>query len=118
MVKKVDPERLNFRLEIGKSGTVGKLNPNTGESEKGFITTFTVWAGEWHLSFQQNLTLNGDESSNNAIFVVRHNLKIRRGMQIRRNQTQLFHIDNVDYDDGLPPDGFDLITCHEVNKHG
>ncbi|KZD96304.1 hypothetical protein FBR4_1546 [Lactiplantibacillus plantarum] len=35
-------------------------------------------------------------------------------MQLRRNHQDVYQIDDVAYDDGLPPDGFDLITCHKV----
>jgi hypothetical protein len=35
-------------------------------------------------------------------------------MQLRYNQSDVYQIDSIAFDDGIPPDGFDLITCHRV----
>lgn len=114
MTKAINPARMNFRLEFGTQAATGKVNPNTGNPITDFFPQFSLYAGEWSLSFQQRLALNGDTSQHNAVYFVRHNLKIATGMQLRRNHQDVYQIDDVAYDDGLPPDGFDLITCHKV----
>ncbi|MBJ7525554.1 head-tail adaptor protein [Lactobacillus sp. CRM56-2] len=91
MTKVINPARMNFRLEFGTQAATGKVNPNTGNPITDFVPQFSLYAGEWSLSFQQRLALNGDTSQQNV-----------------------YQIDDVAYDDGLPPDGFDLITCHKV----
>ncbi|KRN17775.1 hypothetical protein FD14_GL002497 [Secundilactobacillus similis DSM 23365 = JCM 2765] len=52
------------------------------------------------------------------VFFIRHNPAVNETLQIQRG-SDLYKIDSISADDGLPPDGFDLITCHRVvTKHG
>lgn len=119
MTKAINPSRMYLRLEFGTESATDVINQNTGEPIQGFVPQFTLWAGQWTLSLEQSLSLAGLAAKNVAVFFIRHNLEVEEGMLLRKDGKQVYQIDNVNFDDGLPPDGYDLITCHkwEVN-HG
>lgn len=118
MAKDVNPARMTFKLEFGKQKATNNINPNTGEAIKGFIPDFELWAGQWSLTTDQTISLAGAGIKNAAVFFVRHNISLNESMQVRRDKTTVYQIDSISFDDGLPPDGFDLITCHKlVNTH-
>ena len=112
MVKAINPSRMRLRLEFGYPTDTDQVNPNTGEAIQTFKPEFTRWAGKWSLSLEQSLTLAGDVAKDVRVFFVRHTSRILDGMQLRLNG-DVYKIDAITYDDGIPPDGFDLITCHK-----
>ena len=112
MAKGVNPARMRFRIAFGKMESSGKINPNTGETQEGFVPHFTKWAGKWTITQTQALTLAGANIRNAMVFFVRHDDKITSDFLIQRGD-KMYTIDSISYDDGLTPDGFDLITCHE-----
>ncbi|ANK60028.1 phage head closure protein [Loigolactobacillus backii] len=119
MAKAINPSRMYLRLEFGSETDTEKTNPNTGESIKGFVPQFTRWAGQWSLSLEQSLSLAGLEAKDVAVFFIRHNELVEDGMLLRKDGKQIYQVDNINFDDGLPPDGFDLITCHKWGvNHG
>lgn len=112
MVKNVNPSRLSFRIEFGQYEDTDQTNPNTGEAIKEFKASFSVYAGAWSLNTEQSLSLAGKGIRDGVIFVVRHNSEINSEMLVRKGD-QVYTIDTVASDDGLPPDGYDLVTCHK-----
>ncbi|WP_317760049.1 phage head closure protein [Liquorilactobacillus mali] len=116
MVKNLNPARMTFKIEVGSEQSTDKKNPNTGNSIKTFVTSFSVWAGKWTLSMNQTLTLAGSGIKDASVFFIRHNDALNGQTQLRLNDAEVYQIDSVSFDDGLPPDGFDLITCHKVVK--
>lgn len=51
------------------------------------------------------------------LFFVRHDRRVNSLFKIRRGKN-IYTIDNISYDDGIAPNGFDLITFHrEVVDH-
>lgn len=117
MVKAINPARLQFTLEFGKYEPTGQRNPNTGKVITEFNPHFQRWAGQFSLTETQAVTLAGTGIKDAIVFFVRHDASITSEYHVRK-QEQIYKIDNVAYDDGLPPDGFDLITCHrEVVNH-
>lgn len=119
MVKNLNPSRMRFRLTFCKDGQLtGEVNPNTGEQEKGLKPLFTRWGGKWTLTQTQALSLAGANIRDAMVFFVRHTDKVTSDLVIQWNG-QHYVIDSISYDDGIGPNGFDLITCHrEVTKHG
>ena len=114
MTKGINPARMTLRLEFGSMKPVGKVNPNTGEAEDEFVPAFSLWAGQWSLSMLQQMTLAGNGMKDNVVFFTRFNNFVKEGMHLRKDKQDVYFIDNVNVDDGLPPDGFNLITCHRV----
>lgn len=112
MAKGINPARMRFKLEFGKYEPSDNINPNTGESIDEFTPKFTKWSGQWTLSQTQQITLDGANIKNAIVFFIRHTNKVTSDYMIRRGG-KIYTIDSVAYDDGLTPDGFDLITCHE-----
>lgn len=118
MAKKINPSRMTFRIDFGHDADTGEVNPNTGTPIQQFSPDFSCWAGQWSLNVQQQLTIAGVGITNAVVFFIRHNPGVNETLQIQRG-TDLYKIDSIASDDGLPPDGFDLITCHRVvTKHG
>ncbi|KWT52404.1 hypothetical protein ABB39_01030 [Levilactobacillus brevis] len=118
MAKKINPSRMTFRIDFGHDADTGEVNPNTGTPIQQFSPDFSCWAGQWSLNVQQQLTIAGVGITNAVVFFIRHNPDVNETLQIQRG-TDLYKIDSIASDDGLPPDGFDLITCHRVvTKHG
>lgn len=118
MTKKINPSRMTFRIDFGHDADTGEVNPNTGTPIQQFSPDFSCWAGQWSLNVQQQLTIAGVGITNAVVFFIRHNPDVNETLQIQRG-TDLYKIDSIASDDGLPPDGFDLITCHRVvTKHG
>ncbi|ORJ54173.1 phage head-tail adapter protein [Levilactobacillus brevis] len=118
MAKKINPSRMTFRIDFGHDADTGEVNPNTGTPIQQFSPDFSCWAGQWSLNVQQQLTIAGVGITNEVVFFIRHNPDVNETLQIQRG-TDLYKIDSIASDDGLPPDGFDLITCHRVvTKHG
>lgn len=119
MAKNLNPSRMRFQLTFCKDGQpTGEINPNTGEPENGLKPLFTRWGGKWTLSQQQALTLAGANIRDAMVFFIRHTDKVTSDLVIEWND-QEYIIDSISYDDGIGPNGFDLITCHrEVTKHG
>lgn len=117
MAKKINPSRMTFRIDFGHDADTGEVNPNTGTPIQQFSPDFSCWAGQWSLNVQQQLTIAGVGITNAVVFFIRHNPDVNETLQIQRG-TDLYKIDSIASDDGLPPDGFDLITCHRVvTKH-
>lgn len=112
MAKGINPARMRFKLEFGKNEPTGKKNPNTGKAVKGFNPHFTKYAGLWTLNQTQQITLAGAGIKDAVVFFIRHSNKVNDEYLIRRGQN-IYTIDSISYDDGLTPDGFDLITCHK-----
>lgn len=114
VAKNINVSRMTFMLEFGNQVKTDAVNPNTGESIKKFNADFKLWAGTWSLTVEQKITLAGAGIKNAAVFFVRHNNSLDDSMQLRYNQSDVYQIDSIAFDDGIPPDGFDLITCHRV----
>lgn len=112
MAKHLNYERMRFKLEFGKNEPTGKINPNTGKAVKGFNPHFTKWAGLWTLTQSQQISLAGAGIKNATAFFIRHNDQVTSDFLIRK-AGKIYTIDSISYDDGLSPDGFDLITCHQ-----
>lgn len=112
MVKAINPSRMRLRLEFGNQVDTDAINQNTGEPIQRFEPAFSMWAGKWSLSLEQSLTLAGGVAKDVRVFFVRHTSRILDGMQLRLNG-DVYKIDAITFDDGIPPDGFDLITCHK-----
>lgn len=112
MTKHINYARMRFKLEFGKNEPTGKKNPNTGKAIKGFNPHFTKWAGLWTLTQNQQITLAGAGIKDAVVFFIRHNTQVTSDYLIRKG-SKIYTIDSISYDDGLAPDGFDLITCHE-----
>ena len=119
MAKNLNPSRMRFRLTFGKDNQpTGEINPNTGEQEVDFKPLFTRWAGKWTLTQSQALTLAGANIRDAMVFFIRHNEQVTSDLIIKHGPNT-YVIDSISYDDGLGPNGFDLITCHrEVTRHG
>lgn len=118
MAKGLSTARMRFRLEFGKEETTGKKNPNTGKAIKGFNPHFKRWAGLWTLTQTQAVNLAGADIKDAIVFFVRHTDKITSDLLIRY-KGNVYGIQSIAYDDGLSPDGFDLITCERyVVNHG
>lgn len=118
MVKNVNPSRLSFRIEFGQYENTEQQNPNTGEPIKDFKPSFSVYAGIWSMDTDQSLSLAGKGIKDAVIFVVRHNAALNTEMLVRKGEV-IYQIDTIASDDGLPPDGYDLVTCHKwVINHG
>ncbi|MFT8392394.1 MAG: phage head closure protein [Liquorilactobacillus ghanensis] len=118
MAKNINVSRMTFQLEFGSQQPTDETNPNTDEPITEFKADFSAWAGRWSLTTEQTLTLAGAGIKDAAVFFVRHNENLSESMQLRYNKTDVYQIDGIAFDDGLPPDGFDLITCHRVvNTH-
>ncbi|MCZ3844163.1 phage head closure protein [Lactobacillus mulieris] len=114
----IEIARMTFKLEFGSYTPSGETNPNTGENILEFAPQFKKWAGLWNLTQTEQLTLAGAGIKDAVVFFVRHDKNITSDLTIRRGE-KLYTIDNINYDDGLTADSFDLITCHhEVTKHG
>lgn len=116
MVKNLNPARIQIMLEFGKEVQNGKRNPNTGKAMKSYTTKFTKWAGQYTLTQSQAITLAGQSIRDAIVFFIRHDLKVTSDYLIKWGD-QIYKIDSIAYDDGLPPDGFDLITCHMEVSH-
>lgn len=118
MVKRVNPARMTFRLEFGRMEAGAKVNPNTGAKIKEFKPGFSVFAGQWSLRMTESLSLAGLGISNAVVFFIRHRDDITGDMLVRKDEI-IYKINNISFDDGISPNGFDLITCtREVTKHG
>ncbi|WP_270320921.1 phage head closure protein [Levilactobacillus brevis] len=118
MTKAINPSRMTFRIAFGHDADTGEVNPNTGTPIQQFSADFSCWAGQWSLNVQQQLTIAGAGITNAVVFFIRHNPAVNETLQVQRG-SDLYKIDSISADDGLPPDGFDLITCHRVvTKHG
>lgn len=117
MAKGINPARMRMRLTFGKIESSGDINPNTGEAMDSFTPKFTKWAGKWTISQTQALTLAGTNIRDAVVFFIRHDEQVTSDFLIQRGD-KTYTIDSISYDDGLTPDGFDLITCHqEVENH-
>lgn len=109
---------MRLHLEFGTEESTGKINPNTGKPVKGFSPLFKRWAGVWTLTQTQAVNLAGANIRNAKVFFVRHTDKITSDLLIRQGKL-IYSIQSIAYDDGLTPDGFDLITCQRyVINHG
>lgn len=119
MAKNINPSRMRIRLEFGKYEPSSKINPNTGKRTKSeYRNIFTKWAGKWTISQTQQISLAGAGITNAVVFFIRHSDLVTSDLIIRWKGNK-YIIDSIAYDDGIGPDGFDLITCHqEVVKHG
>ena len=118
MTKNLNPSRRTIKLDFGANDPTGKRNPNTGKKESAFEIKFTKWAGKWTLTQTQALNLAGAKIENAAVFFVRHDKRITSDLLIHWGKDE-YTIEDINYDDGLPPDGFDLITCSKkVVDHG
>lgn len=117
-MKNINPARMTFKLEFGQMVSGGTVNPNTGARMKVFKPSFSTFAGQWSLRMSDTLSLAGLGITDAVVFFVRHREDITGDMLIKKDGI-IYKINNIAYDDGLPPDGFDLITCtREVSKHG
>lgn len=109
--------RMQYRLEFQKMAPTAKTNPNTGRPIKEYQTIYTKWAGKWSISQTMQLNLAGAGIKDAIIFFIRHDELITSDFMIKFQGNQ-FKIDNINYDDGITSNGFDLITCHrEVVDH-
>lgn len=109
---------MRYRLEVGVYEPAGEINPNTGESINSFVPKFTVWAGTWSINQEQQIALDGAGIKNALMFFVRHNPNITDKNTLRLGDNE-FTIDNINYDDGLTANSYDIITCHErIEDHG
>lgn len=116
-MKGLNPTRMQFRLIFGKNEVTDKINPNTGKPIKGFNDHFKKWGGQYSLTQNQTITLAGAGIKNATVFFIRHDEQVTSDYLIKKGN-DIYTIDSITYDDGLPVDGYDLITCHkEVVKH-
>lgn len=116
MAKAINPARMTFRLDFG-TWVDGPSNPNTSEPTSVFGKQFSCWAGQWSLNIGQQLTMAGAGITNAVVFFIRHNEAVKESMLVKRGD-QVYQVANVAADDGSQTNGFDLITCQKVTKHG
>lgn len=118
MARGLDTSRMRIHLEFGKEEPTGKTNPNTGKAIQDFQPHFKRWAGVWTLTQTQAVNLAGEDIRDARVFFIRHTDKVTSDLLVRYKGI-VYSIQSIAYDDGLSPDGFDLITCKRyVVNHG
>lgn len=110
---------MRYRLEFGHEGKTGKVNPNTGMEEKGFVTEFTRWAGPWSIYEYNALKNSGSDLKYTNAYFIRHDDHITSDFLLRLNGS-VFQIDHIQYDEDVTHSQFDVIFCHHwtPKKHG
>lgn len=114
MVKRINPSRLNKRLNFGHNEVVTTIN---GINTDKFVSDVVVWGGVYSNSLTQQYLLMGQNITDVTTFVVRHNLKLQNYTALQVDGKTYDHlVFNADGDDNH--DSFDLITAKLVKKRG
>ena len=116
-MKSLNPSRMRGKALFGHMGETGKNNPNTGRPIKGFVADFAVWYGKYSLSMSDSIAYHGIDQSIAMIIFVRHNPKITDKFKVQVKGLT-YDIQSIKSDDGLSPDGFDLVTLKKVDSNG
>ncbi|MHC3377756.1 phage head closure protein [Ligilactobacillus equi] len=116
-MKNLNPSRLRYKAQFGKMGATAKRNPNTGRPIQSFVEDFSLWAGKYSLSLRDQIEYHGIDESISMVIFTRHNPKIFENQYVKFENT-IYSIAEIQQDDGLPPDGFDLITLKKVTSNG
>ena len=117
MVKGLNPARMRKRACFGHLGKSKQVNPNTGRPLQGFMVDFEVWYGEYTLTLNQRLAYHGLDKDIAKVIFIRHNNKIADVQKVKPGEV-LYDIHEVQMDDGLTADGFDLVALKKVETNG
>lgn len=117
MVKGLNPARMRNRAQFGNLVRNGKVNPNTGRATQGFAESFSLWCGDYTLTLSQRLAYHGLDKDIAKVIFIRHNNKIADVQKVKLGEV-LYDIHEVQMDDGLTADGFDLVALKRVETNG
>lgn len=117
MVKGLNSARMRKRADFGRLASTGKINPNTGKTMQGFVSDFSVWYGDYTLMLSQRLAYHGLDESLARVIFIRHNTKITETYKVQL-EGKMYDIQEIQADDGLTADGFDLIALKKVKING
>ena len=113
MVKGLNPARMRKRAQFGNLVRNGKVNPNTGRATQGFAESFSLWYGDYTLTLSQRLAYHGLDKDLARVIFIRHNPQITEVKKVQIDNV-LYDIQEVQADDGLTADGFDLVALKKV----